>query len=124
MKSYYKNNYVESRINEIYSFNEFDSDEEITNDVFDYFVNTPTEKHQDILEFWLKREYGSLNDFALDILSCPATSAGIESIFSEMKNIIKDNRRRLTDNHLNQTQLVKSWKEIISSLKYYFCLSN
>lgn len=74
------------------------------------FFRSPVEKNINLLEFWSEKNFGNLNKLALDIYGCPASSAGIESIFSEMKSIITDGRRSLTVNHLCHDQLLKNWK--------------
>lgn len=79
-------------------------------------MNTPLGKPQHIVKIWIKRNFRFLNDIVLEIFLCPAESAGVDSIFSEMKNTMSDNRRSLTDDHLIQTQLVKSWNKIIEEL--------
>lgn len=93
--------------------NDFNCNTVIIEDVFDHFCKSPPEIVNDILKYWTNSSLIPLKRFAVDVLSCPASSSGIESIFSEMKNIITDNRRRMTADNLCYSQLIKSWDKII-----------
>jgi hypothetical protein len=60
--------------------------------------------------------YPHLSSMALEILSIPAMSAGVERLFSQCKIMLTDRRNRLQIDSLQAVECVKSWDKLQLSL--------
>ena len=56
--------------------------------------------------------YPHLSSMALDILSIPAMSAGVERLFSQCKIMLTDRRNRLQIDSLQAVECIKSWEAL------------
>jgi hypothetical protein len=56
--------------------------------------------------------YPHLSSMALDILSIPAMSAGVERLFSQCKIMLTDRRNRLQIDSLQAVECLKSWDRL------------
>lgn len=63
------------------------------------------------VRYWLslRNKYPSLAQFALDILSIPASSAECERLFSELGDLLEPKRRKIGSQLLAALQCVRSW---------------
>ena len=68
----------------------------------------------DPVRYWLTKEqqYPILSQFALDILSIPASSADCERTFSELGDLLGVRRLRMLPDLLSALQSLRSWKRI------------
>ena len=66
------------------------------------------------VRYWLTKEqqYPTLSQFALDILSIPASSADCERTFSELGDLLGVRRLRMLPDLLSALQSLRSWKRI------------
>ena len=61
------------------------------------------------ITWWSKELLPSVRQWALDTLSCPATSCQFERGFSSAKRLINPDRNRLGDDLIEALECLKSW---------------
>jgi hypothetical protein len=66
-------------------------------------------KDFDSIAWWLKETLLSIRKWALDILSCPATSCECEKVFSSTKELITSERNTLGDELIEALECLKAW---------------
>ncbi|KAI1508071.1 Dimer-Tnp-hAT dimerization containing protein [Pyrenophora tritici-repentis] len=64
------------------------------------------------VKYWiqLRSKYPCLSQFAIDILTIPASSCDCERLFSELGDLLEPRRRALGSELLAALQLVRSWR--------------
>lgn len=78
----------------------------------DQYLRMPVvDGEEDTLEWWSKRQQTlpDLANMARDYLAIPATSTACERLFSEGRQLITDNRTRLSDESIRACQCLKNW---------------
>ena len=85
-----------------------------TGDAFDSYVRgTPVvfinDDEEDLLNWWQVMGDPQLRQQAYDLLSIPAMSAEVERIFSSAKRTISLDRHRLSDEAIEQLELLRHW---------------
>jgi hypothetical protein len=86
-----------------------------TADEYDRYLSTPPEPSiTSAFTFWQSQcqIYPYLSAMALDILSIPAMSSGVERLFSECKIMLTDRRNRLQIDSLQTDECMKSWDRL------------
>jgi hypothetical protein len=83
-------------------------------DAFDsYIQGTPVvfinDDEEDLLNWWQVIGDPQLRQQAYDLLSIPAMSAEVERIFSSAKRTISPDRHRLSDETIEQLELLRNW---------------
>jgi len=81
-------------------------------DEYDRYLSTPTEPSiTNPFIFWLSQRemFPKLSSMALDILSIPPMSAGVERLFAQCKIMLTDRRNRLQIDSLQAVECMKSW---------------
>jgi hypothetical protein len=90
-----------------------------TADDYDRYLSTPTAPSiTNPFTFWKSQQqmYPHLSSMALDILSIPAMSAGVERQFSQSKIMLTARRNRLHIDSLQAVECLKSWDKLQLSL--------
>jgi hypothetical protein len=81
-------------------------------DEYDRYLSTPTERSiTNPFLFWQSQRemFPKLSSMALDILSIPPMSAGVEQLFSQCKIMLTDRLNRLQIDSLQAVECMKSW---------------
>jgi hypothetical protein len=67
--------------------------------------------NDDVITYWKERrnKYPKLTEIVLKNISVPASSAGIERVFSQSKLILSDVRNRLGSESFEKLLLIKNW---------------
>ena len=83
-------------------------------DAFDSYVRgTPVvfinDDDEDLLNWWQVMGDPQLRQQAFDLLSIPAMSAEVERVFSSAKRTISPDRHRLSDETVEQLELLRNW---------------
>jgi len=84
-------------------------------DEYDRYLSTPTEPSViDPFTYWQSQHqmYPNLSLMAIDILSIPAMSAGVERLYSQCKIMLTDRRNRLQIDSLQAVECIKSWDSL------------
>jgi hAT family C-terminal dimerisation region len=82
-------------------------------DQLEQYLSTPIEDGPiDFVGWWYdkRKAWPQLSKMALDILSIPSMSADPERLFSSGKNVLRDNRARLSSASLVALECIKSWE--------------
>jgi hypothetical protein len=72
-------------------------------------------KQLHLIQWWQNREaeYPILSQLAFNLLSVPAMAAGVERVFSSMKELITDHRNALDMESIQANECFKSWGTIL-----------
>jgi hAT family C-terminal dimerisation region len=70
---------------------------------------TPLIKDFDPIAWWSKETLLSIRKWALDTLSCPATSCECGRVFSSTKKLITPERNTLGDDLIEALECLKAW---------------
>ena len=84
-------------------------------DEYDRFLASPTDPSiSNPFSFWISQRsiYPQLSKMAIDILSIPAMTAGVERLFSQCKIMLTDRRNRLHIDGLEAVECMKSWEKL------------
>jgi hypothetical protein len=70
--------------------------------------------------YWIqmRSKYPCLSQFAIDILTIPASSCDCERLFSELGDLLEPKRRAIGSELLAALQLIRSWKRAGFKLQY------
>jgi hypothetical protein len=60
---------------------------------------------------FLKDDFPTLHQFALDTLALPATATDCERTFSSGRKLISPERNRLSDDIIEATDCLKAWRD-------------
>jgi hypothetical protein len=88
---------------------------QVISDEFTTYLATPPESLQkwdrdnNLFAWWMRYPYSSLRQWAFDILTIPATSAGIERVFSQARRLITDDRNRLSVKNVEVLLCYQHW---------------
>jgi len=68
-------------------------------------------KDFDVISWWVanRARFSTLLQYALDLLSVPATSCECERVFSSAKRLITPDRNRLAIDIIEVTECLKAW---------------
>jgi hypothetical protein len=64
-----------------------------------------------VIRYWIamRSKYPCLNQFAIDILTVPASSCECERLFSELGDLLEPKRRAIGSEQLAALQLIRAW---------------
>lgn len=81
-------------------------------------VSVPVSPPFDIIDYWKKRRYTSPRLFRLakSVLSAPSTQVSVERLFSHFKNILTDNRMRLSGETLKDIMILKMNNDLLPNI--------
>jgi hypothetical protein len=80
------------------TFDHDDDDDDIPDDELEQYLRDPTEKPDNVIAWWIAKAsiYPCLSRMALDFLTIPATSTGVERMFSRGRLLLPYVRNRLS----------------------------
>jgi hypothetical protein len=80
----------------------------------------PVSEEVDLISYWAQNrgKFPNLFDFALDRLAVPATSGGIERVFSVAGNILGKRRHKLKDSALERLVMIKCNKYMLKKMTW------